>query len=400
MNLDVDNWSLGIKKYCSVCCGSNLVQILDLPALPLTGIYLSGENTKQPTFDQAFDLCSDCGHGQLRYVIDPALVYDQTYAHRSSNSPIALSGNDFFFDFIREVTGKHRFRRILEVGCNDLYLLNKLSSIGEEIIGVDPIWKDVDPPTDSCSEVHVIGGFVEDLDATRDIGGRVDMIVSAHTFEHLDDPRAALEKVVSFANSGALIFLEVPSLDTLLHLGRFDQVFHQHINYFGLASLLRLIQFVGSGYVAHRFNHGYWGGTLMVAFKKGEGNVPASVRRPTPEIAQRQAKIFHKQTGALVGYMDGMKDERLFGFGAAQMLPILAYHMQSDLSVLEAILDDDPERQGRRLAGLKPEIVNPDNIKGLEECTILVTAIDSARPILKRLIELNPRHIIVPNLIH
>ena len=33
-------------------------------------------------------------------------------------------------------------------------------------------------------------------------------------------------------------------------------------------------------------------------------------------------------------------DEPCYGFGAAQMLPVLAHHMGSDLSFLEAILDE------------------------------------------------------------
>jgi len=32
------------------------------------------------------------------------------------------------------------------------------------------------------------------------------------------------------------------------------------------------------------------------------------------------------------------------GFGAAQMVPTLAYHMETDLGFLEAILDDNPAR--------------------------------------------------------
>ena len=77
------------------------------------------------------------------------------------------------------------------------------------------------------------------------------------------------------------------------------------------------------------------------------------------------------------------------------MLPILTYHMGSNLEFMDAILDDNIERNGTTLPGIVPEIRLP--LEGeMDEATILITALDSTRPILKRLLSANPRRIMHP----
>ena len=86
-----------IKLECAICRNNNLIQVIKLPNLPLTGVFVKEAPEKNSfSIDQALNFCSECGHVQLMYVLDPSYVYGQTYYHRSTNSPISRSGNDFF----------------------------------------------------------------------------------------------------------------------------------------------------------------------------------------------------------------------------------------------------------------------------------------------------------------
>jgi hypothetical protein len=89
-------------------------------------------------------------------------------------------------------------------------------------------------------------------------------------------------------------------------------------------------------------------------------------------------------------------DEPCYGFGAAQMLPVLAHHMGSDLGFLEAILDDNSDRIGKFLPTINSPIVAPSQVKCFSEVAVIVTALDSMRPILRRLMDLSPRRILNP----
>lgn len=388
------------KSTCSVCGENRLAPLLNLPNFPLTGIYLKdpSEGQKYPGIDQGFVLCRDCGHGQLLYAVDPKYLYLDTYSHRSSLSPIATTGNDFFARFLEEVTKGKTFERIVEVGCNDLYLLRKVEAKANRLLGIDPVWQGKDHEV--SAKIKVRGGFLGEVDIVEELGGKPDLILSAHTFEHIDNPRIHLQNLIDAAQDEALFVLEVPCLDTLLVISRFDQIFHQHIQYFSLASFLRLIQELGGEYLQHTFNYGYWGGTMLFAFKKAH---PKILRHPVDNFsAPTEARVmssyqrFRDQLAHLMKLVELPELRPLYGFGAAQMVPTLAYHMKSDLSFLRCILDDDPRRCDRTYPHLPVWIRKPVEDLTLEGVTVMITALDSVRPILKRAMSLGARRILTP----
>jgi len=341
-------------------------------------------------------LCRDCGHAQLLYVFDPHAVYDQRYTHRSSISALATQGNDFFCDFLEKVTQRRSFRRVVEVGCNDLYLLRRLQHKGEVLWGVDPIWRGKEAP--ERGKLRVLGKFIEEVDLQRELGGKPDLILSANTFEHIDSPRDQLQRLMEVAEDNAIFVTEVPGFDSLLNACRFDQIIHQHIQYFSLASFRRLIDELGGTYLTHTFNYSYWSGTMLTAFtktrttsiKKNAGGVP-----PSGPLIKERWQWFQNQIRSLMDWLPSVP-RPLYGFGAAQMLPVLAYHMKSDLSFLECILDDNPQRNGLTYPHLPVRIRLPEPGFTLEDASVLVTALDSMRPILKRLMDLKAKHILVP----
>lgn len=379
---------------CNVCSGSGLSVIFEAPDLPLTGLYLPAPDLQGFRSDQAFLVCERCGHGQLRFVLPPERLYDETYTHRSSSSSIATSGNDFFMAYLREIVGEHHFESVLEVGCNDLYMLSQLRDIGARLAGLDPIWIGNSHAPDE--KIHVIGKFLHELDVEADLVGAPDLIISAHTFEHISGLHEHLSGLLDVAADGCLFLIEMPCLDTMVEMRRFDQVFHQHLQHLSVESMLTLVQRLGAQYVGHRFNYRYWGGTLLFAFKKVRGSTPTVSERRygTEEIAAAYTG-FRRSLESLSGLIDGLGGDRV-GFGAAQMLPVLAYHMDSDLSTFSAILDDNEDRWGRFLPGIAPPIVSPADFGGLRETSVVITALDSARPILTRLSDLAPRRILLP----
>jgi hypothetical protein len=308
-----------------------------------------------------------------------------------------MSGNDFFGRFLTQMAAGRTFERVLEIGCNDLYLLNSISSLGKRLFGVDPIWKGREPG--AKDRITVFGKFVEELNCADDLGGPPDLIISAHTFEHVKAPKQQLAKLMRDALNNALFVVEVPGFDSLLENCRFDQIFHQHIHYFSLSSFERLIHEIGGEYLAHTFNYGYWGGTLLVAFRKaGTHKAQFETRFPAPKEDRFawQLAMFREQLAMCMRLIDSLEHETIFGYGAAQMLPTIAYHLKSNLAFLKSVLDDNPDRHGLMYPYLPVVIRKPSPELTLEGANVLITALDSIRPILKRAIALKAKRILVP----
>jgi hypothetical protein len=388
------------RQFCSACGCRTLEQVLELPELPLTGIFIKAEDRGLfPSIDQALMRCSSCGHGQLRDTVDPVYLYQETYTHRSSLSPISTRGNDFFLGFLNDLTQGQRFRSVVEIGCNDLYLLKRLEDRADHLVGFDPIWKGrTELPV---GKTVVKGSYIEEIRPGHDIPVRPDLVLSVHTLEHVNDPLSSLRPIYDHASEGALFVIEVPGFDTLLNIGRFDQVFHQHLNYFSVGSFRRMIEQLGGEYVTHRFNYNYWLGTMLVAFRKpagASGRVAAPVSAPSRTEIDTQFKVFKQQLEGLKGSLARMRSQGvpLLGFGAAQMLPILAYHLGSDFSEFEGVLDDNLGKTGLTYPSLQTKILSAANYATLDKHAVLLTAADSARPILSRLVALRARYILFP----
>ena len=387
---------------CSVCLGRQIEEIILLSQLPLTGIFVNKKDIpKYPNIDQALNLCPKCGHAQLAYSIDPKYLYLETYTQKSSSSSIATSGNGFFADFLGRVVKNRYFESILEIGCNDLYLLKKIRNKGRELIGIEPGWDEEDQITDD--KIRVIGKFINDV-SLSDLPGKPDLIVSCHTFEHIEDPFTQLQRIYDWALEGAIFVIEVPNFDSLLRTCRFDQVFHQHIHYFSLGSFLTLVQNLDASYLDHCFNYNYWGGTMLLAFQKRKTEkavknaLQTNSLEITSELVRERFSFFQSQLEKLNQCIGTIRNP-IYGFGAAQMLPILAYHMKSDLSFLECILDDNPAKDGMSYPELSPEIKLPEADLNLKDFAVMITALDSTRSLLSRVMSFKPKDIIRPLLI-
>jgi len=299
------------------------------------------------------------------------------------------------------VAGVRRFSRILEIGCNDLYLLNNIKDIGDEFYGLDPIW--IGQDIVSKDGINVIGKFVEQFDVNSDCGSAPELILSAHTFEHLESPFDSLSHLMRSADPECLFVIEVPGFESSMKNTRFDHVFHQHLQYYSLHSLLGMVESLGGKYVNHTYNYGYWGGTLILAFAFQNSSLWGGERPRTLPLSydylKQQFKRFRTQLSSsaqLLVPVHKDKTTRIVGYGAAQMLPSLLYHLPLERDLIEVIWDDSAERDGLCYPTYPFLIRKTQPDLTLAGSHVIVTALDSARVIIRRCIELNAERIVVP----
>lgn len=370
--------------FCSVCGSTELEEIISLPCLPLTGLYYPDleKATASPTFNQGLSLCHHCGHSQLTNYIDPSIVYDESYTHRTSTSPLSTNGNDFLFNYIINNVSKEDLLLVLEAGCNDCYLLNRLQdfSIESSLYGFDPIWIDRDP----CFQgLHVFGSFVEDINTTLpDI--KPSLVISAHTFEHVVHLRESLSKLVEFAAPNARFIIEMPSFDTLLRLKRFDQIFHQHVQYISESSIYELIKQLKCSLNNILYNYNYWGGTVIFDFSKiATSDIFRPTLKPTKNTILKSFSAFERNFEVVSSSIPEHSDVSILG--AAQMLPILIYHSKNWFD-FKRILDDNPSRIGSFLPNTALPIESFSDYSTASSCnsSFVIGAVDSTRALVSR----------------
>lgn len=401
MHIDISkfkNISFKRRTHCMICEQALNEPLIRLPDLPMTEIYTKEKPREKMGFaNQDFYLCRHCGHGQIANVIDVNLQYGSSFSYyfRTSQSVTAHESTEFFVNFLNKIAGKKRFKTIVELGCNDLYLLNLIKARGKKLIGIDPILKGREKEF-SHGKVVAVGDFFENAAVSEPI----DLVICKDTLEHVNDPKAFVKKAVDRAAKNALFFFQFPMLETLLEGCRFDQIFHQHLNYFSLRSIIHMLEELDCELLDYTVNYNLWG-SVLIAFQKGRrsSKFKKDAAMIFPHEVLKRYDLFKNNMRLTNARLSLLKGEKVYGYGAALMLPVLSYHLQNDFSALECILDDDTRKRGLYYINLPVEIRRRDSVKDFRNAVVLITAIASlnnARRMLPKLFELNPKQIILP----
>lgn len=372
--------------------------VFELPDFPMTEIYVKDIVKERLGFvDQSFHMCDRCGHGQIANVIDLELQYgnSEQFYFRASESATGRESADFFIGFLNSVVNAKRFKNIVEVGCNDMYVLNALKSRADRLIGVDPILKKKEKEY-TKENIVAIGDFLENVR----LDGDIDLVLCKDTLEHVSEPVQFIKKILDMVRDDTTFIFQFPLLETLLSGCRFDQVFHQHLNYFSIQSIVFMLNKLGCELLDYKINWNHWG-MVLIAFRKSKGkpeNKYKYSKLTGPQVLKRY-KVFKDNMRATNGRINLLKDEKIYGYGAALMLPALSYYLENDLSSFACIIDDDRSKTGLSYINLPVNIRTSEGIDDIRDSIVVITAvsaINNVRRILVKLADLNPKQIIVP----
>lgn len=393
---------LNLKELSSKCllCGGRIDSALGLQDLPVTGGYGDyNPDSLNWSIDQELMICSACGHGQLKNMIDMSFLYGGNCSFRTSASQTARSAAIFLVNYLDRLFPGRTFDRIVDFGCNDAYLLKQLKHKGDQLLGVDLIWQNRESDFED-EKIVVRGEDVENIDFQDVLGGIPNLILSQHTIEHLSDPKRLLESLYTMADDETIFLFEIPCFDLLLEHFRIDQIFHGHLHYFSQKSFMELLKRLGFYLIDVTFNLSHWG-ALLVVFKKATGHctMPVESIRQYPKIVPSRIKScyqnFQQQMSITREAIKEFESEGIWGYGAALMLPILGYHLKIDFSEFVSILDDDPLKHGTGYVNLPIKIQHPDHFD-YAGANICLTAIDNRRSILRNLLSKQVKGIINP----
>jgi hypothetical protein len=398
MNLELfKDISYEVRTECAVCQKSLDEPVIELPALPITEIYIKEPNKEDfGTVDQGFHVCDQCGHAQLSHIVDQKVLYkENAYSFRTSKS-MSVKVNDTFRDFIERVTQNRQLKTIVEIGCNDMYLLNSLTDKAEKLVGVDPVLKGKENKL--CTDkIKVFGDFFENVNLKEYLCSENTLVLSSHALEHIVNPKDMIENLLADSNDNTLFIFQFPGFDTMLDARRFDQIFHHHLHYFSLYSFKYLLDELGCELLDYNIDHHSCWGSLMVAFRKGRENKGnAFCVKPSADKVRENYRLFKNTMKNIGEHLRRLQGKKVYGYGAGLQIPILCYHLENDFSCLNCILDDDENKDGLFYPNLPVVIRHSSTVKDLIDSTVLLTGVNFARAIVNKVIELNAKRIVLP----
>lgn len=379
-----------VNTRCNINETKDFVSIIKLPNYPLTEQF--GKYEKNfPSYNQELVISKSSGHVQLKYILDQKYLYSsKNYYYRTNNS-IETSLNEFINFFKKN--HKKKIKNILDVGGNSGYLINKLGNKKVNKYVIDPVARVKE------GGVKVFNKFLEDVDIGKDII-KPDVVICRHTLEHISNPKKFLKKLLFNCRKDCNFIFEVPSLERMIKMQRFDTIMHQHVNYFSVETLKLLLSKCGAVMTKYKiYNEGPCGGSIFFSFKKkrgrggGERKMKIKNYKKNYILIKKSIKLFKKNMINLNEQINF--EDKIFGYGAGLMLATYLYFLKLKHNKIKYILDDDPNKNNLGYKNINIKIKYSKE-KVIPNCSYLITSLENKKKIINKILTLNPDRIFFP----
>ena len=209
------------------------------------------------------------------------------------------------------------------------------------------------------------------------------MILASNVFAHSDRLKEMAECMFKLLSKKGTIIIEVQYLLNTLKDLTFDNIYHEHYNYWSLTSLINFFnQFGASIYRAEKIDT--HGGSIRVYIKQGkkikvENNVKKLIKEEE-NFGIKKYRTYQNFAENVYKIRDNVKKNilklkrnngKIIGYGSpAKATTALNFFGIS--KEIECIIEDNKLKHGKFLPGMKIPIVSKSEIKGKVECVLVM----------------------------
>ena len=320
--------------------------------------------------------CTNCGLVQLRHSVTAGMMFGDSYGYRSGiNQTMRAHLAGIATDLARRSDLK-RGDLVLDVGCNDGTLLMSYPVAGLVRVGIDPIaekFRNVYP-----AELHVKTAFF-DAKVFRETSGRpaARAITSIALFYDLENPVAFVADVAAVLAVDGIWVLEQSYLPSMLEQNSFDTICHEHLEYYALAQIDRLVRVCGLRVFDVRLN-AINGGSFQI-WVCHQGATFAANQIAIDELSARESRLgldtdepyaAFRQRIAGIGArlhefiaVEAKRGKNIYVYGASTKGNVLLQFLGLGNDLIRACADKNPEKWGSRTPGTEIPIVSEEEAR-------------------------------------
>ncbi|MEK6872939.1 MAG: methyltransferase domain-containing protein [Nanoarchaeota archaeon] len=229
---------------CRMCESNDLYIFLDLGFLPPADRILSKEHLDEPEihFPLKVAQCQNCGLTQLTYVVNPEILYGETYSYESS---ITEAGKKHFFDMAEYLFNKFNLSTddlVVDIGSNVGVLLEGFKKIGCRVLGIDYAPRIVEIANRRGIETWKALMNVEVAAMALRKKGRAKIITATNVFAHIDDKDELIKSVKILLDHNGILVIEAPYFVDLIDKLEYDTIYLDHLEYLSVKPLVNFFK--------------------------------------------------------------------------------------------------------------------------------------------------------------
>ena len=367
------------KFDCRSCGNTDLKRVVSLGYQPLANNLINKKNEKCDLYPLEVNYCNKCHNCQLSVAVDPKKMFSN-YLYTSSTSK---TFRDHFVEAAKKYSQELRLNKkksyIIDIGSNDGIALKPFLDIGfKKVLGIEPA-KNLAKLANK-NKIKTFNGFLEKKNLKK-IKKNADLILASNVFAHSDKLKEMAECMFSLLSKKGTIVIEVQYLMNTLKDLTFDNIYHEHYNYWSLTSLVYFFnQFNAKIFKSEKINT--HGGSIRIYIKKNKKvKIEKSVKKMLKEeeifgikdfkTYQKFGNEVYKIRNNVLKNIKKLKDKNkvIIGYGApAKATTALNFFGISE--DIEFIVEDNKLKHNKFIPGVNIPIKNKSKIKDKKKYSV------------------------------
>ena len=228
------------KTSCRVC-GGGLNHYLSLGLSPLANNLNNARNDTNDLYPLDLNFCKQCSNSQLSVAVPSHKMFNN-YVYQSSTSK---QFRNHFEEIAKEVKIDFNLNKkslVVDIGSNDGIFLKPLKDMDVNAIGVEPA-KNISKIA-NAKGLKTLTEYFSQKTVNKIIReyGKADLVTAFNVFAHSDGLKEILNNTEKVLKKNGEFIFEIQYLLRTINDLTFDNIYHEHFNYWCLLSILNFFE--------------------------------------------------------------------------------------------------------------------------------------------------------------
>ena len=369
------------KFECRCCSNKKLKRVISLGYQPLANNLLNNKNQKTEFYPLEMNYCSDCHNCQLSVAVDPKKMFSSYFYLSSTSNSFRKHFEHSALKYVKEFKLNSKKSYIIDIGSNDGVGLQPFKDLKfKKILGIEPA-KNLAKLANK-KKIKTINCFLN-LKNLKKIKKGADLVLASNVFAHSDDLKTMAICMSKLIKPNGSIIIEVQYLLNTLKDLTFDNIYHEHYNYWSLTSLKSFFDRLSLKiYKAEKINtHG--GSIRIYVSKKRKIKVDKSIEKILKEEEKfgiKNFRTYKKFEEKILDMKNNVRNnikkllinhKKIVGYGSpAKATTALNFFGISE--EVESIIEDNKLKHGKFIPGVKIPIISKKNLKEKPDCILVL----------------------------
>ena len=379
------------KLACRICGNKNLIDILSFGNLAVSDFF--EEDTEGLRAPLTLALCDpNSGGCSLVQLAHQALHPDLLYRQYWYKSGISQTMRDALYDVVvksEQFVILNDGDIVLDIGSNDGTMLDFYSKDIRKI-GFEPSINILNEA--QYENQTIINNYFnkEEFIKTTASGAKAKIITSIAMFYDLENPHEFMRDLKEILHPEGIWVNQLSYLPLMLSQNAFDNTCHEHIEYYSLTSMQKLLEKYDLVCVDVELNDVNGGSFRMYIGHKGadNSNIPEGGAKRVSDLLEqeRQQELTKKET--YEAFAKRVKDIRtktrkiirsviknkgtVFVYGASTKGNTLLQYFGLDNTMITACAERNPSKWGKKTVATNIPIISEEEARGLKPTHFLV----------------------------